>query len=246
MKKTHTESFTVKPTDCDLYGRMRLDALFINMQEGGEHHAIELGAGYDAMLERGLFFVVTRVHASVSRPPRNGETVMHTTWPGVCNRFFLPRFHVFTLEDGTPLASCAALWVLLDTKERKVVSPLKTDLGFPDNSDIPAPTAVNPKLPALGENAVHFTRTPVYSEFDLNGHVNNTKYIAWLSDAIGKETLHGMYISDLVASYEKEIREETPMQLSLSREDNAFVFRVESPSGDKHFSASCTLAKEAL
>lgn len=246
MNKTHTESFVVRATDCDLYGRMRPDALFIAMQEGGEHHAVELGAGYDAMLERGLFFVLTRVHVSISRPPRCSETVQHTTYPGVCNRFFFPRFHVFTLEDGTPLASCAALWVTLDTKERRVVSPMKIDLGFPDNSDLPIPTSVNPKLPALGEDAAHFTRTPVYSEFDMNGHVNNTKYIAWLSDAIGKQALSGAYICDLVACYEKEIREETPMQLSLSRSGDGFAFRVESPSGDKHFSAGCTLAMEAL
>lgn len=246
MKKTHTEFFSVRASDCDLYGRLRPDALFVAMQEGGEHHAAELGAGHDAMLERGLFFALTRVHVSVSRPPRCSETVRHTTWPGVCNRFFFPRFHVFTLEDGTPLASCAALWVTLDVNARKIVSPLTIDLGFPDTGDLPVPTAANPRLPTLGENAVQMERAPVYSEFDMNGHVNNTRYIAWLSDAIGKKTLSGAYICDLVASYEKEIREESPMHLLLSRSGNEFAFRVESPSGEKHFSAGCTLATEAL
>lgn len=52
MNKTYTESFQVRATDCDFERRMRLDALFIAMQEGGEHHALSLGAGYDQMMAR--------------------------------------------------------------------------------------------------------------------------------------------------------------------------------------------------
>ena len=35
MNKTYTESFQVRATDCDFERRMRLDPLFIAMQEGG-------------------------------------------------------------------------------------------------------------------------------------------------------------------------------------------------------------------
>ena len=58
MNKTYTESFQVRATDCDFERRMRLDALFIAMQEGGERHALSLGAGYDQMMARGLFFAL--------------------------------------------------------------------------------------------------------------------------------------------------------------------------------------------
>ena len=132
MNKTYTETFTVRATDCDFERRMRLDALFVAMQEGGERHALALGAGYDQMMARGLFFALARIHVSTLRAPRQGETVVHTTWPGEMNRFFCPRYHVFSLEDGTPLAAAGALWVMLDTKQRRIVSPQKVDLGFPD------------------------------------------------------------------------------------------------------------------
>jgi len=245
MKKTHTETFLVRGTDCDRYRRMRLDTLFLAMQEGGERHAFELGAGYDAMMARGCFFVLARVHVHVDRAPRCGETVVHTTWPGVSNRFFCPRYHVFTLEDGTPLLSVGALWVMLDTVNRKIVSPRTVDLGFPDNSDIPAPIDLPVRLPAAGSPTKTLTRTPVFSEFDINQHVNNTKYMAWLCDALGKDTLNGRYIEELTAGYEKEIREEVPLTLSLSQEDHRFTFVVASESGDKHFVAGGTLKQEA-
>lgn len=244
VKKTHTETFLVRGTDCDRYRRMRLDALFLAMQEGGERHAYEIGVGYDAMMARGLFFVLARVHVHIDRAPRCGETVVHTTWPGASNRFFCPRYHVFTLEDGTPLLSVGALWVMLDTVNRRIVSPKAINLSFPDNSDIPAPIDLPVKLPALGETIRACARTPVFSEFDINNHVNNTKYMAWLCDMLGSETLKDHYIGELTAGYEKEIREEAPLALSLSLDGDRFSFLVASQGGDKHFVAGGTLREE--
>ena len=245
MNKTYTEAFVVRGTDCDMYRRMRLDMLFIAMQEGGEAHARRLGVGYDAMMEHGLFFVLSRIHVRIERMPRVGETVVHTTWPGVSNRFFCPRYHTFTLEDGTPLASAGALWVMLDTGARKIVSPLSIDLGFPDNSDIPAPVELPMRAPASVKGGASLIRTPVFSEFDINGHVNNTKYIAWLCDTLGRGTLENQHICDLTASYEKEIRDEAPLTLSLSREEERFTFLVSSEGCPKHFTASGLLKKES-
>lgn len=246
MEKTYTESFIVNATDCDPSRRMRLDALFVAMQEGGGRHAQALGAGYAAMHERGLFFALTRIHVNVRRAPRCAERVVHKTWPGVANRFFCPRYHVFTLEDGTPLATAGALWVILDEQKRGIVSPLAADLHFPDTGDLPAPIAANVRLPALGGEPQVIVRSPVYSEFDINGHVNNTKYVAWLCDALGKQTLSNAIIGELVAGYEREIRDEAPKTLQLSRDGDAFAFRITSSDGGKHFAAGGTLRREEV
>ena len=150
-----------------------------------------------------------------------------------------------TAQDGTPLAAAGALWVMLDTKQRRIVSPQKVDLGFPDNSDLPAPVALPTRLPALrGETPQVFNRTPQYSDFDVNGHVNNTKYIAWLCDALGFDALRGAYIGDLVAGYEKEIRGHDALRLTLARQDNAFSFQIASAANEKHFVAGGTLRPE--
>lgn len=244
MEKTYTETFSVRSTDCDLYSRMRPDALFTAMQEGGERHARRLGCGHEEMLSRGLFFALTRVHVSMLRAPHAGDTLVHTTWPGNANRFFCPRYHVFSLEDGTPLCAVGTLWVMLDTQQRKIVSPEKVDLQFPDNSDLPVPVSVNARLPMLGGAPTVGTRTPVYSEFDVNGHVNNAKYIAWLCDALGRETFRDQIIGDLVAGYEREIRDDAPKNVLLSREGDSFSFKITSQGGEKHFVAGGTLRRE--
>lgn len=242
--RVYSESFLVRATDCDVHRRMRPSALFVAMQEGGERHAAALGFGYEAMMARGLFFALTRIHVRFLRAPRCGERVVHTTWPGVNNRFFCPRYHTFALEDGTPLAHAGALWVMLDVGSRKIVSPHAVDLHFPDTADIPAPIDLPTRLPHIGAATEQTTRVPQYSDYDINGHVNNTRYIGFLCDALGHETLRSFYIGDLVAGYEKEIREPKPLTLSLAREDERFTFLITSESGEKHFVAGGTLQKE--
>ena len=244
MKKTHSETFTVRSSECDLYGRMRLDALFLSMQEVGEHHACELGVGHDAMQERGLFFALSRIHVRVASAPVCGQTITQTTWPGESNRFFCPRYHVFTAEDGTLLAAAGALWVMLDFEHCGIVSPLKLDLHFPDTRDLPAPVALPNRLPPMATDVRTRTRTPVYCDYDINGHVNNTKYIAWLCDTLGREALRNAFIGDIVAGYEKEIRSDAPLTESLSLRDGAFTYCVSSESGMKHFVAGGTLLQE--
>lgn len=245
VERVHQETFCVRPTDCDLTGRMRPDALFAAMQEGGEHHAQALGFGYEALRARGLFFVLSRIHVRIERAPGKDDRVVHTTWPGTVNRFFFPRFHTFTLEDGTPLAQAGGLWVLLSEADRRVVPPAKAALSFPDNSDLTAPIDLPLRLPASGANEEHFTRMSAYSDFDVNGHVNNTRYIAWLCDALGAATLSERALCELTAGYEREIRGEVPLTLALSREGGAFTFRVLSAEGEKHFVAGGALRAEA-
>ncbi len=238
MDKTYTESLAIRAVDCDQYGKMRLDALFMAMQEGGEIHAGLLGLGHQALLERKLFFVLSRIHVSVLNPPRFGQHIRHTTWPGTVNRFFCPRYHVFSLDDGTPLAAAGALWVVLDTNTRRIVSPLQADLHFPDNSDLPTPTDLPNRLPSKIVSTYSVSKRLVqYSDMDLNGHVNNTKYITWLCDQLGKTAFDGHHISSLTAGYEREIRDEHELEIHLAQNENSFSYEVSSAGATRHFLA---------
>ena len=239
------DRFSVRATECDLNGRMRPDALFAQMQEGAEKNASSMGLSHEALRRRGLFFALARLRLQAVRMPRFTETVVHTTWPGVPNRFFYPRYHTFETEDGETLCRAADLWVTLDPESRGVVSPARAGLVFPDTSGIPAPLELPLRLPPApaGEPAC-FSRSPAYSDLDLNGHVNNTRYVTWLCDALGRGAFReGGFIRELTVSYEKEIREDAPLSLSLVRNGEAFSFAVFSAGGLRHFEARGVLER---
>ena len=133
---------------------------------------------------------------------------------------------------------------MLDVHQRKIVSPASANLPFPDTSAIPSPIDLPTRLPAPGPATQSFTRTPMYSDYDINGHVNNTRYIGWLCDALGNRLLKDHYLCDLTAGYEKEIRTDDPLRITLSQDNEKFTFLIASECGEKHFAAGGTLQKE--
>lgn len=244
MEPVLQQTLQIRGPHCDLFRRARPDALFMLMQEAGEQHALRGGFGYADMASRGLFFVLTRAHLSVARPPRFGETVIHETWVDQPNHFFCPRYHTFSLPDGTLLASAAALWIMLDMENRKVVSPAKSGVLFPDNGGRTAPVAMPLRIPQHLDPEKFTLREPRYSDYDVNGHVNNTRYIAWLSDAAGLEFQRDHFISDLVCGYDKEIRDPDPLRVRFEMSGDAFEFGISSQSDIRHFTAAGSFAKD--
>ncbi len=238
MEGIYRETVPVRAAECDYKGRMRLSALFIAMQEGAEKSAESLGVGRRALWTRKMFFALSRVRVEVHKPPKLGQTVVHETWPGVPNHFFYPRYHRFSLEDGTALAAASSLWVTMDRTERRIVTPVSAGLVFPDTSAIkpPCPLPGRPKEPS-GE-AEAFEGAPQYEDLDINGHVNNARYISWLCNALGAEAFETGYIRTLTAGYEKEIRKARRVSHVVQSDGAVFAYRVTDETGAKCFSAS--------
>lgn len=223
--KTCTHSFTLYTHDVDVNERWRPGAIFLEMQDVSILHAEQLGMGRAMTLKQNLVFVLVRSRVEMSVYPRLGETVVSTTWPGKANRFFCPRYYTFTRPDGTPLGCASTLWVLIDVTTRQIASPIKARLPFPDTSDLLPPCPAPDKAVQL-EDVPSEARayTSVYTDIDINGHVNNTRYVDWLCDSLGTDTLTDASIASLVVNYEKEIRPGTALTLSLRREGERFSF----------------------
>ena len=66
----------------------------------------------------------------------------------------------------------------------------------------------------------------------------------WLCDALGNTVLKDYYLCDLIAGYEKEIRTDDPLNITLSHMGDDFTFLISSQGGDKHFAAAGSLKKE--
>lgn len=228
MQKVYTEAFTLRTRDVDFMERWRADAILTAMQEVGTTQAELLGFGRDALLAHNLVFVLVRTLLEMKEYPHLNDTVLLKTWPGTSNRFFCPRHHTFHRPDGTPLGAAHTLWSLIDVSTRRVVSPLKSAIVFPDTSDMSPPCSVPAKVVQLVAPALECAYKPLYSDLDLNGHVNNTRYVTWLCDQLGSDALKENTIGRLLINYNKEILPATPLQLSTRTQDKNFSFLVQS------------------
>lgn len=197
--------------------RLRLSALLQLQQEIGERQMDEHGLSFAVLRERGIAFLVTRLCSHVTRLPEMGEKVVLTTWHRDVKGAQFFRCYTMTDEQGNPLIDSVTAFVLVDTKNHRLLRPdALGDLGWPDQPDCvnncPDPGKEVP--PALIEVAAF---KPRFSELDPNGHVNNTRYADYLCDNIPSGMEHKI-VTDLYIRFDKEILPDDRLSVSAAEE----------------------------
>ena len=225
----------ITPDEADFTGKWRPGDIFRAMQRAAEVHAVELGWGYSVLKERNIAWVLTRTQVKMEAYPRVWDQITIATWTGLIKHSVFPRYFEFRASDGTVLGKAVTLWVLLNLSERCMVSAEKAQIEVPADEGHPAalpfpsaPRELKGIEPTLTE------KRPVYTDFDINGHVNNTRYIDWLCDLFAPERYREKFIRELIVNYAGEILPDTELTLMLAEEEERFSLR-DCPGGKAHF-----------
>ena len=182
MELIYEKEYALTDMHTDAFGRAKLSALLSFAQDIAGQHAARLSDSWEQLQEKHLFWAVTRHFLEVFSLPKVGETVLLKTWPMVTTRVAYPRAVEGYGSDGTRLFRMVSLWVLMDTEKRSLVLPGRGGLpisGCDRGCEAPLPISLPP---AAYENTA--SRTVQYSELDRNGHMNNTRYLDWVSDLL--------------------------------------------------------------
>ena len=182
MQQTHTLQFTVTELHADRFGRVRPASLLRFAQDAAGSHCTLLGTDWDTMAGKGLFWAVIRQRLEVNRLPRVGETVTVKTWPMPTTKVAYPRATEGYDAEGNLLFRIISLWVIMDMQTRAMIRPDKSGVdmeGCVLGGELKAPAGLNFKdLPQETLRTVGFT------ELDINGHMNNARYLDWLCDLL--------------------------------------------------------------
>lgn len=223
-----TEKFLFTLSLCDRNGYWLPSQILMMMQEMGGRHGQTLGVGRAEMLAKNAVWVLTRNEYRLLRLPRPGELIVAKTHPGPARRTLYPRYHTFELEDGTPLAEGIGGWTLCDVSTRRMAHLPKVAGLIPDTADLYKPFGSFPSaVEALEGETEHSLRELHYCDFDVNGHVNNTRAGDWVCDMLGPERLKGRPVRHLVVNYSREILPGGPVELSLTASGDRFFLRCE-------------------
>ena len=206
MMKTYEEKIQILTRDCDINGQWRIGSILESMQEAAGAHSFLLGCGRDELLKKKMVWILSRIELRMNRYPRIGETVTLSTYPMPTRICFFPRYIIFIDEHGETLGKAGTLWLLLDTQTRRMLPPGDVGRLIPDNTDLTVPM----KLPATvgqlqGEEFVS-EYSPVYTDLDVNGHVNNARYADWLCNTLGIDMMRSNEPESVILNYNHEVR----------------------------------------
>lgn len=208
----YQQTFFIGNDDVDCFGRLKPSKLLYFIQEVAGNHFATLEDRENPIKDRNLFWAVSRHRLMVERMPRLGETVTVETWPMPTTRVAYPRAMAMYDTEGHLLASSVSLWVLMDMQSRAMVLPGKSGVtvnGLERGSEPAGPKSLMFK--DLPQTTLH---TVTYSLLDVNGHMNNTRYLDWVDDLIPSIYHRDHRLKELTLCYLSEALEGQKMHLS--------------------------------
>ncbi|MBI9061199.1 MAG: hypothetical protein JEZ14_04385 [Marinilabiliaceae bacterium] len=233
------EKEIIKSFHVDFKQQLRLSALFSFMQEAAYKHAEALGMGFSQLSNENHFWVLSRAIIHVDRYPKWNEKILVETWPRGFKQLFGMRDFKITDEKGEQVAAATTAWLVLDTKTRRPVRANEVMKHLPDNGGRKVLEDFPNKLPALSQNHPESKVFRAdYSCIDQNGHVNNTKYIDWITDCFDKVEHEGAKIKSLQINFNAEMHWDDHLEMLFEEIDNKVHFSGQSEvSGRNIFQA---------
>lgn len=200
MKKIWTEKYKIHSYEVDLRASATLPVLCQFMQESAWRHAENMGFGFSYLKDQDFVWVLARQNVKMNAFPKWGDTIKIETQPlGVEKLFF---FREFRLSDanGNSLGYATTAWFIMDLNKRR---PQRPNKYFGDRlNKLGLATFEKPaKLEADDAPEYSGKIKAGYSDLDVNGHVNNVRYLGWFLDALPLEFLKSHFIREMAINY---------------------------------------------
>ncbi|ACL76790.1 acyl-[acyl-carrier-protein] thioesterase [Ruminiclostridium cellulolyticum] len=190
----YKKNYHVDYGDADFYKRLKLSYLFNYFQNIAGLHSENTNVGIRKLQnDYGAAWVMTRMLMDINRMPECNEEISIETWPVEPKKKMIDRNFIVRDMDGSILASAISTWVILDMEKREMV---RIDSVIPPQyPEFLKSKAIDRKFDKLkpsGQLQPAYKKLVGFSDIDINGHVNNAKYIDYILDCFTVEK-HGEY-----------------------------------------------------
>lgn len=212
MEAVFRQTHTLSDIHVDCFGRLKASVLLYLAQEAAGGHCIALHTDWQTLKEQNMFWAIIRHRVQITRIPMKGETITVETWPLPTTRSAFPRSTVAYDEKGQEVFRTIGLWVLMDTRSRKMILPAKSGILVPGTvrgGELAVPGSL---VPYGGEGRAE--RTVGYTDLDINGHMNNTRYMDWVDDLIPSAFHREHPLKEFTVCYLNEAKEGQKLTLN--------------------------------
>ena len=239
MQEVWKQTISLSAPEVDFQGRWKLSAVLLAMQEVSECHSKHLGVSRSDLIPLHIAWVLLRTRIVMDSYPVLGEEVLVTTWAQNQGRRIYNRHYTFSNAKGEVLGRATTVWLLMNIETRRIIRAPENRPGFALSASVP-PVLPEPKpLRYGGEMQEKELRAPRYSDLDINGHMNNTRYAEWICDLFPAGQYERETLTELQINYLIECVPGEDVRLELGLEgEQFFVKGTDVKSGRTHFEAA--------
>ncbi len=230
LDKTGSYDFLTEPFHCDFSHRIFLGVLGNHLLNAADFHSNERGYGMDYLNTVHRTWVLSRFVMELDEMPRAYDRITVETWVDSVMRFFTSRNFSILNAEGKPYGYGKSVWAMIDTETRQPVDILKVRDGLitqyiEKEKQCPIEPFVRVKM-AKDAPCARVVDT-MYSDVDVNGHINSVKYIEHILNLWGLDWYRSHRLQRLDIAYIAESHYGDKLHIYVDEtEENVFGVSV--------------------
>ena len=176
------------------------------MQEAAGMHSNTGGFGYKQVISKSLVWVLNALRFEVNEYPIWDDEITIKTWIVESNRFLSRRDFQFIDKNGEILIAGSTIWILynFETKRPQNIQAMEFDVKE-HNGEYAVENAIKTTRERIDGGLVYSFRVR-YSDLDMVGHLNNTRYIRAIIDSYGIEQFEKYSLSSFEIQFRSEAK----------------------------------------
>ena len=223
MADRYSKKYKVHYFDLDKNKRIKPTTLFNFLQDISTTHFEDRTQHLNDEELSGIWMII-EWHVKMNALPQAAQEINITTEPTYFRKFLANRKYCIEDESGQCIGEAVSKWAYVDPNTRKqsnLPKILNKIFEVPENAEKPARI----EFDQLGEDEATFEdtimRKSLFSDIDVNQHVNNVAYLRWAIDALDYQMLDQHELLEVRMSFKKEVLQDTAVTLSTKIKETA-------------------------
>ncbi len=216
IRKILRKNYEIKPFQADFKKHLKINALFNIFEELADTHSGMLGHGQDKAVSLGHTWLIHKVKLRFQDFPRLGHQIKVCTAPqGIAGLTTIRNFQVWNHHKNI-IAEATSSWILVHQESKRPQRIHKVIDNIPQVELLHSILDFS-KLSMPPTASTTQQRVISYSDLDSNNHVNNSRYIEWITDSFPVDFLAQHRIKEFQIEYQAEGKKDEIIEIRTYR-----------------------------
>lgn len=234
MTNYFEKSFELRYFEMNKFGEASSTTLLTLLEETAADHCFSINHCLYKLEKENIGWVLISGFLEMERYPKYKENITIRTWLSKYSTVKGTRENIIYDEKGLIIGRGKGLWVFFDIERRRpiqILDDIKEKWSFCSEESIEH--NISKKIEPIDSVAIAKEFKVHRFDVDSNKHVNNIRYLQWVTESISDEVVDNYYMHSIDARFiaEAQLGDTIRSFTEKDSEENSFVHTIRTQDG---------------